>query len=227
MELYVPEDWLTAPEYESRRQDPRIFEDLPFRTKPGIALDLIDRARRADVPHASIGADAELGDSRDFRAQLREWDESYILGVTPGELRVIPEETPIEAPEESNGPGRQPTVSRYPETVEASSPAELEDEDEDEAADETVADDDPTAWTEVSWTEGSDGEQSAELFRRRIRIVTDTQRRAVSEETGWLLVQRRDGELRPGSVGASTTGRSSGSSSTPASSGGSTRSTRW
>jgi len=200
MELYVPEDWLTDPAYESRRRDARIPEDLPFRTKPETALGLIDRARRADVPHACIGGDAEFGDSRAFRAQLREWDEPDILGVTPGELRVIPEETPIEAREESDGPGRQPTVSRYPETVEARSPADLAAEldamDEDEAGHEIVAmDDDPTAWTAVSWTEGSDGEQSAEVFRRRVRIVTDTQRRAGSEETGWLLVQRRDGEL--------------------------------
>lgn len=188
MELYLPEAWLTDPEFESRRQDARIPDDLAFRTNPEIALDLIERAVLAEVPHACIGADADFGDSRAFRAQLRAWDEPYVLGVTPSksELRVIPEDTPIEHPDEYDGTGPTPTVPRYPEAVSATSPAEIAAERED----------DEEAWTMVRWTEGSKGRQSAEFLRRRVRIVTDTGRRAVSEETGWLLVQRRDGEVK-------------------------------
>ncbi|MEF8839907.1 MAG: hypothetical protein V5A18_10425 [Haloarculaceae archaeon] len=102
---------------------------------------------------------------------------------------------PIETPEEYEGPGRQPTVSRYPETVEARSPADLAAELEGDESDDEDEEESPV-WTEVNWTDGSDGKQSAEVFRRRVRVVTDTQRRAVSEETGWLLVQRRDGETK-------------------------------
>lgn len=76
MELYLPEAWLTDPEFASRRQDVRLPDDVPFRTKPEIALELIGRARAATVPHACIGADAEFGDSRPFRSPLREWSES-------------------------------------------------------------------------------------------------------------------------------------------------------
>lgn len=182
MELYLPKDWLTEPAYAARRADARIPEELSFRTKPEIALALIDRARQAAVPHACIGADADYGDSRAFRRTLRDWDEPYILGVTPSELRVIPEETPIEHPEEYDGSGRPPTVSRYPEGVSATSPTAIA---------EALEDDD---WTEVAWSEGSDGTHTAACVRRRVRIVTNTTRRAVADETGWLLIQKRDGE---------------------------------
>lgn len=180
MELYLPEDWLTDPEFAPRRQDVRLPDDVSFRTKPEIALALIGRARDAEVPHTCIGADAEYGDSRAFRAQLREWNEPFILGVTPSELRVIPEATPIEQPEDydADGPGRPPTVPRYPEDVTATSPEAIADE---------FADDD---WTTVAWTEGSEGEQSASFYRTRVRMVEDTQRRAVTDETGWLLIQQ-------------------------------------
>lgn len=33
MELYLPEDWLTDPEYAQRREDTRIPDDLPYRKK--------------------------------------------------------------------------------------------------------------------------------------------------------------------------------------------------
>lgn len=186
MELYFPEDWLTESEYAARREDVQLPDDVTFRTKPEIALALIARARAAGGSHACIGGDAEFGDIRPFRAQLRVWNEAYLPGVTPSELRVIPEATPIEQPEDYDGPGRRPTVTRYPEDVTATSPAAIADD---------LAEED---WTSVSWTEGSkgNGEQSSSFSRTRVRIVEDTQRRAVTDETGWLLIQQRDGAIK-------------------------------
>lgn len=184
MELYLPEDWLTADDYADRREAVGLPDDISFRTKPQIALDLIERARTAGVPHTCIGGDTAFGDSRPFRSQLRDWDESYILQVTTSELRVIPEDTPIEQPEDYDGPGRQPTVPRYPEDVTASSPEELADDLSDEN------------WTEVTWSNGTTGDLSAKFVRQRVQVVEDTQRRAVTDETAWLLLQRRNSELK-------------------------------
>lgn len=39
------------------------------------------------------------------------------------------------------------------------------------------------------------GRQSAQFVRVRVRTVKSTYRRAVTDETGWLLLQNRDGEL--------------------------------
>jgi len=187
MELYLPEDWVSAEGYDDRREAVGLPNDISFRTKPQIALDLINRAR-GKVSHACVGGDTGFGDSREFRSQLRKWDESYIFEVTTSELRVVPEQTPIEYPEDYNGPGRTPTDPRYFEGVSASSPRELAEQIDDK--------DEERTWTELTWQKGTDGDLSAEFARQRVRVVKDTQRRAVTEETGWLLLQKRDGELK-------------------------------
>ena len=129
-----------------------------------------------------MGADAGYGDDRELRSQLRAWNESYILGVTPSELRVVPAETPIRPPGPTDGPGRPRTHPTYPEEVEAVSPREIAEDVED--------------WTEVTWTEGTKGPLSSRFHRQRVRVVSNTQQRWVSEEEAWLLVEDREGETK-------------------------------
>lgn len=189
MELYLPEDWIAAEEYADRREAVGLPEDISFRKKPQIGLKLINRAKDT-VSHACVTGDTAFGDNREFRSQLRHWDESYILEVTTSELRVVSEQTPIEQPEDYEGPGRTPTDPRYSEDVSASSPKELA-----EQLDEEEEDGDGT-WEEVTWREGTKGDLSAKFARKRVRVVKNTQRRAVTEETGWLLLQKRDGNFK-------------------------------
>ena len=183
MKLYLPEDWVTDDDYADRREAVGLPEDISFQTKPEIALGLLERARDAAVPHACIGGDTAFGNNREFRSQLRDWNESYLLKVTPSKLRVIPEQTPLERPEDYTGPGRL-TDPRYPEEVTASSPRELADTIEDEN------------WTELTWGKGTKGDLSGKFARQRVRVVKSVQRRAVTEETGWLLLEEQDGELK-------------------------------
>jgi SRSO17 transposase len=182
MELYVPRPWIEEDSYADRRDEVGLPEDIEFRTKPEIVLELLERARAADVPHACIGADAGYGDDGELRKQLREWKESYILGVTPSELRVIPAETPIEPPGPTAGPGRPRIHPRYPEDVDAVSPSEIAD--------------DVTEWMEVTWSEGTKGSLSGRFYRERVRVVSNTQQRWVSDEEGWLLVENRGEEIK-------------------------------
>lgn len=104
------------------------------------------------------------------------------MGVTPSELRVVPAETPIEPPGPTAGPGRPRTHPRYPEDVEAVSPSEIAD--------------DVTEWTEVTWSEGTKGSLSGRFYRIRVRVVSNTQQRWVSDEEGWLLVEDRGDEIK-------------------------------
>lgn len=66
MELYLPEDWISAEGYADRREAVGLPDDISFRTKPQIALDLINRAR-SKVSHACVGGNTGFGDSREFR----------------------------------------------------------------------------------------------------------------------------------------------------------------
>ena len=184
LELYLPRKWIENEEFEQRRQQCALPDDITFRTKPEIAVELLARAREASVPHACVGADSGYGELRSFRTQLREWNEPYILGVGPKDMHVIPESTPIEEVDRQSSIGRPPTEPRYPENVTPQSPTVLSDELDDED------------WIEVTWAEGTKEPLSGRFFRTRVRVVKRVQKRRVSDETGWLLLEDGNDKLR-------------------------------
>jgi SRSO17 transposase len=77
-ELYVPERWFADKE---RRRKARIPDELVFKTKPEIALDLIARARENEIPGNIILADAAYGDSSAFRESLREQGFDFAVAI--------------------------------------------------------------------------------------------------------------------------------------------------
>jgi SRSO17 transposase len=77
-ELYLPESWIQDPE---RRKEARIPDDIQFRTKPQLALEMIDRALADSVPKGVVLADSAYGDSSAFRQELRGRGLDYAVGV--------------------------------------------------------------------------------------------------------------------------------------------------
>jgi SRSO17 transposase len=68
--LYMPEIWF-SPEYEQRRKDNWVPEDLTFQTKLQIASELIQQvARTGFFPARWIGCDAAFGSDLDFLESL-------------------------------------------------------------------------------------------------------------------------------------------------------------
>lgn len=66
-----------------------------FQEKWRLALEEIERARPHRIPHRATVADCGYGDAQGFRAQLRAWNEPYVMEVTASEVRVVPASTPI------------------------------------------------------------------------------------------------------------------------------------
>jgi SRSO17 transposase len=66
--LYMPESWTEDP---ARRAKAKVPEDLTFRTKIDLAIDLITRAVDDKVPGEVVLADAAYGNSSDFRNTVR------------------------------------------------------------------------------------------------------------------------------------------------------------
>jgi SRSO17 transposase len=77
-ELYLPESWANDP---TRRREARIPESTVFKTKPALALEMIDRALDDGLPPAPLLADAAYGNSSEFRNQLRLRGLDYAVGI--------------------------------------------------------------------------------------------------------------------------------------------------
>lgn len=78
-ELYLPKSWLDDP---ARRREARIPDEVEFKTKYVLAVDIIRRAVEAKLPRGVVLADSWYGDSADFRASIRRLGLHYAVGVS-------------------------------------------------------------------------------------------------------------------------------------------------
>jgi SRSO17 transposase len=83
-ELYMPKSWTDD---VSRRQKARVPEDLVFKTKPDLALDLVTRAVEDKIPGDIVLVDAAYGGSSDFRNTVRMFGLDLGVAVS-GAMRV-------------------------------------------------------------------------------------------------------------------------------------------
>ena len=78
IELYLPERWANI---KKRRKEARIPDDVVFRTKPDIALDIMRRAIADGIPLGVVLADAAYGNSAAWRVSVRQLGLHYAVGV--------------------------------------------------------------------------------------------------------------------------------------------------
>lgn len=77
-DLYLPESWANDPK---KRAEAKIPESVKFRTKPEIALELIERAALDRLPGEIVLADSAYGDSHEFREGVRLMNFDYAVGI--------------------------------------------------------------------------------------------------------------------------------------------------
>ncbi|HEY3253076.1 MAG TPA: IS701 family transposase [Polyangiaceae bacterium] len=82
-ELYLPESWT---EDRVRRREAHIPEQMEFKTKIELAMEMMGRARAAGIPGDVLLADAAYGNSGEFRAAVRQMGFDYAVGVQPQTL---------------------------------------------------------------------------------------------------------------------------------------------
>jgi len=167
--LYLTEEWAAD---EKRRQEAGVPEDVVFRTKPELALELI-RQVGPKVRHGWVTFDEGYGKDPAFLSGLEELDERYI-GEVPKSFRGWLKRPKVEEPKAGrNGrPRRKARVKAgesKPQTVEeiaAALPA--------------------SAWQRLRFREGSKGTQQAHFARVRIVVERDD----LPGPEVWLVIER-------------------------------------
>ena len=168
-ELYLPGEWLEDPARCEAAGIP--IERRVLKTKPELALELVQRARRNGVRFAWIAADGTYGQDRVLLRALEDAGETFVIDVHRDQ-RIFLEE-PHRHERRRHG--------RVPRSTEAS-------ENQDLRVDEWVAQQPAEAWQEVWIRHSSQGELRVQALRRRVWLLEgkDSQARC------WYLVVTRE-----------------------------------
>jgi SRSO17 transposase len=102
--LYLPEDWCADPE---RRRKAKIPHEVQFKTKPELAVELVEQAAGWKVKKAPVLGDCAYGNNTELREELHAAGLQYVLSVSP-ETTVFAPETVFEVP-----PNTHKTGGRY------------------------------------------------------------------------------------------------------------------
>lgn len=108
MRLYLPEDWASD---IKRRRLCGVPDEVVFKRKWEIGLELLDEALAAGLPRRLVLADSGYGDSTEFRDGLQTRGCNYLVGVSNVRLVWPPGSNPRE-PKPRGGPGRRRTQFR-------------------------------------------------------------------------------------------------------------------
>jgi SRSO17 transposase len=175
--LYLPESWTKDAE---RRKEAGIPEELVFRKKWELALDIIDQIRDWGLPDQVVLADAGYGDGTEFREELEKRGLAYAVGVTP-QVGVCLKPPKIIV-HEAKHRGRPPTAARYG----SQRPMMAQ-----EAARQAKG------WKKIRWREGSKGWLESRFWAARVQPSHRYQDGRPPGKPVWLLVEWPESEQAP------------------------------
>ena len=76
--LFLPEEWATD---AARRAAAGVPEEVVFRTKPALALEMVAQAVAEGIPFRWVGGDSVYGDNPTFVQGVRALDKWYVLDI--------------------------------------------------------------------------------------------------------------------------------------------------
>jgi SRSO17 transposase len=171
--IYLPKDWS---EDRARRDRAGVPEDIRFKTKQQIALELIQRAHAAGLPLGVLLMDLDYGRDSRLRTSVSALGLSYVVGIQPNVLMWAPGTGPKRPDKSLNNNGRR----NEPDLISAKEVVRALPED---------------AWHTVRWREGSADWLSSRFARVRVRVgYNGAIPGQVAEE--WLLIEWPEGETK-------------------------------
>ena len=179
--LYLPEEWAKD---KARRVAAGVPKEIPFQTKPQIALAQIHAAKAAGIPLGVVTADSGFGNDTKFRDGLTELQLRYAVGIH-ATTTVWPEAQPPLPPGRRAGAGRPATRLRrdaqhQPVTVRQLAGARPK-----------------KAFRNVTWREGARGRMRSRFGAVRVRSAHRDYCRTEARDEEWLLIEWPAGEKEP------------------------------
>jgi SRSO17 transposase len=179
--LYLPEEWC---EDAGRRRKAKIPEEVVFKTKPELAVELVERAAGWELAKAPILGDCAYGKNTELRERLDDAELEYVLSVSE-EVGVFAPETVFEVPApRRGGSGRQktrPRPDREPEQI-----------------GELIKRLGPEHFKTVTFRDGPDGKRMRSRFCfLRIRAAHEWEKRSAPRREEWLIVEWPKGKDQP------------------------------
>jgi SRSO17 transposase len=179
--LYLPEEWC---EDSERRAKAKIPEEVCFKTKPELGVELIERASGWEVGKAPVLGDAAYGENAELRERLHHAEFQYVLAVST-QSTVFAPETKFAVPERKGATGRP--RGRLRPDLKPQPIAEL------------IAGLDRKDWQTVAFRDGPDGEpMSSDFAFVRVRAAHRWQWGFTTEpREEWLICEWPEGEQAP------------------------------
>ena len=179
--LYLPEEWC---EDSERRRKAKIPDEVVFKTKPELGVELVERAAGWGIARAPILGDCAYGKNTELRERLDGAELEYVLSVSE-EVSVFAPETIFEVPAPRHaGSGRQktrPRPDREPEQI-----------------GELIARLGPEHFKTVTFRDGPDGERMRSRFCfLRVRAAHEWEKRSSPRREEWLIVEWPKGKDQP------------------------------
>ncbi len=172
-QLFVPQDWF-GEQMAALRQEVGLPTELTFRTKPQIAVDVLQAiATRGILLGRWVAADALYGNSPAFRDAIAALGKWYFTEVASDQL--IWRRTPALLVPAWSGKGRKPTKQRLKTPANASY-----------RVDDLLWRLPKTAWTRVTIKEGSKGPIVCDVAFVRVNEARD----GLPGPRQWLIIRR-------------------------------------
>ena len=180
--LYLPEKWVQDP---IRRKEAGVPEEVTFKTKPELALDLIDEVKAWGLQDRLVLSDSGYGDVYKFRQGLRNRGLHYVLQVSGGLMGWTEDPHPAQPPMKRGGkiPRKRFYANDFP------SPRNLC----------QIAEDLPSqSWKKVTWREGTKGPLSSRFARVIVWMANGlVQGKTMQERSEELLIEWPEGDKDP------------------------------
>jgi len=175
--LYLPESWA---EDAARREEAGVPDEVVFKPKWQLCVDIIDQVRGWGLPDRLVIADAGYGDTTEFRDALETRQLSYVVGIS-ATLGVWTKPPNVKIPTHS-GRGAPATRYRYPDQR----PSSVH-----EVAVRTKG------WKKVRWREGTKGWLESRFLAVRVQPSHGFVDGEPPHKQVWLLVEWPEKEKEP------------------------------